>query len=127
MEEHVTAKTKTEGEQFEETMNRGIARWDNIKNEKVAELRSEALEENANSELEDDAVLSDVVFSDDDSCFDSGDKNKFYCIDDDVLLPNIREWHSTSVFFGHTPKNELTFRKLCSKELITCKYITSGP
>ena len=99
MEEHVTAKTKYEGEPFKEMLDCGIARWDNSKNMKVAEMATEALEEIANSELEDDTTFSDDVFSDDDSCFDSGDKNKFYCMDDDVLLPDIRELHSISDFF----------------------------
>ena len=45
-----------------------VGHW---KEHKIADLRSEALEESANSKLEDDAMLSDDDFSDDDSFFDS--------------------------------------------------------
>ena len=71
MEEQITAKTKSEDEQFKEMTDRCIERWDIGKNKKVAEMRSKALEEIANSELEDGAVFSDDDCSDDNSLFDS--------------------------------------------------------
>ena len=127
MEEQITTKTKSEDEQFKKTMDRCIARWDNSKKMKIAEQRNEALEEINFSELEDDATFTHDDFSDDDSFFESDDEDKFYCMDDDVFLPNIRGRHSNSDSFVSTPGNELTVGKRCSKSLITLEEITSGP
>ena len=76
MEEQITTKTKSQDEQFNEMMDRCIARWDIGKNMKIAEMRREALEEIADSEVEDDAILNEDVFSDDDSFLDSDDEKK---------------------------------------------------
>ena len=76
-EEQITTKTKSEDERFKEMIDRCIARWDIGKNLKSVEMRSEALEEINDSEVEDDANLSEDDFSDDDSFFDSDDENKF--------------------------------------------------
>ena len=124
--EELTAKTKSENEQFREMMDRCIARWDNGKNIKVAERRSEALEETANSKLDDYAILSEHDFSDEDS-FDSDDENKFECIDVDVLNQNICERHINSESFDSTAKNGLTVGKQSSKCFIASEYITPGP
>ena len=94
MEEQITTKTKSEDEQFKKMMDRCIARWDIGKRITVAELGSKTLEATVNSKLEDDAILSEDDFSDDDSFFDSDDKNIFECMDDDVFLQNICERHS---------------------------------
>ena len=127
MEERITTKTKSEDEQFKKLMDRCIARWDNSKKVKIAEQRNEALEEIDFSGLEDEAIFIHDDFSDDDSFFESDDEDKFYCMDDDVFLPNIRGRHSSSDSFVSIPGNELTFGKRCSKSLITLEEITSGP
>ena len=127
MEEQITTKTKSEDEQFKKMMDRCIARWDNSKKMKIAEQRNEALEEIDFSELEDDATFIHDDFSDDDSFFESDDADKFYCMDDDVFLPNIRGRHSSSDSFVPTPGNELTVGMRCSRSLITLEEITSGP
>ena len=127
MKEQITTKTKSEDEQFTKMIDRCIARWDNSKEMKIAEQRNEALEEIYFSELEDDATFIHDDFSDDDSFFESDDEDKFYCMDDDVFLPNIRGRHSSSDFFVSTPGNELRVGKTCSKCLIRHEQITSGP
>ena len=126
-EEQITTKTKSEDERFKEMMDRCIARWDIGKNMKIVEMRSEALEEINDSEVEDDANLSEDDFSDDDSFFDSDDENKFECMDDDVVFQNICERHINSKSLELTTKNGLTVGKQCSKGLIASEYITSGP
>ena len=126
-EERITTKTKSEDEQFKEMMDRCIARWDIGKNMKNVEMRSKAPEEINDSEVEDDANLSEDDFSDDDSFFDSDDENKFECMDDDVFLQNICERHDSSESFELTTKNGLTVGKQCSKGLLASEYITSGP
>ena len=127
MEEQITTKTISEDEQFKKMMDRCIARWDNSEKIKIAEQRNEALEEIDFSELEDDATFIHDDFSDDDSFFESDDEHKFYCMDDDVFLPNIRGRHSSSDSLASTPGNELTVVKKCSKSLTTLEEITSGP
>ena len=117
-------------------MERCFSRWDFGKNINVAELRREALEEIAYSKLEDDAILNDDdFFSDDDSFFDSADENKFECMDDDVLIPNICERHITSESFESTTKNGSTFGKQCSNEwlyvntsrpVLACRTLANG-
>ena len=62
IDERNVAKPKKGDEQFKEPMDRWIARRDIGKNRKVTELRSEALEETANSKLEDDAILGEGSF-----------------------------------------------------------------
>ena len=126
-EEQITTKTKSEDERFKEMLDRCIARWDIEKNMKIVEMRSEALEEINDSEVEDDANLSEDDFSDDDSFFDSDDENKFECMDDDVVFQNICERHINSISLELTTKNGLTVGKQCSKGLIASEYITSGP
>ena len=126
-EEQITTKTKSEDERFKEMMDRCIARWDIGKNMKIVEMRSEALEEINDSEVEDDGNLSEDDFSDDDSFFDSDDENKFECMDDDVVFQNICERHINSKSLELTTKNGLTVGKQCSKGLIASEYITSGP
>ena len=126
MEEQITTKTLSEDEQFKKMMDRCIVRWDNSEKMKIAEQRNKALEENDFSELEDDANFIHDDFGDDDSFFESDDEHKFYCMDDDVFLPNIRGRHSSSHSLASTPGNELTVVKKCSKSLTTLE-ITSGP
>ena len=125
-EEQMTTKTKSEDEQFKKMMDRCIARWDIGKNMKIAEMRSETIEEINDSEVEDDANLNEDDLSDDDSFFDSDDENKFECMDDDVAFQNICERHMNSESFQLTTKNGLTVGKQCSKGLIASEYITSG-
>ena len=127
IEKQITTKPKSENEQFKKMMNRCIARWDNSKKMKIAEQRNEALEEFDFSELEDDATFTHDDYSDDDSFFESDDEDKFFCMHDDVFLPNIRGRHCSSDSFVSTPGNELTVGKRCSKSLITLEEITSGP
>ena len=127
MEEQITTKTISEDEQFKKMMDRCIARWDNSEKMKIAEQRNKALEEIVFSELGDDATFIHDDFSDDDSFFESDDEDKFYCMDDDVFLPNIRGRHSSSHSLASTPGNELTVGKRCSKSLITLEEISSGP
>ena len=93
----------------------------------IGELRSEALEEIGNSELEDIAIFSNNNFSDDDSFFDSDNENKFECMDDDVFLSNIRERHINSDSFEPTTKNKMKVGKHRFNGLITYEYIASGP
>ena len=126
-EKQITTKPKSENEQFKKMMDLCIARWDNSKKTKIAEQRNEALEEIEFSELEDDATFIHDDFSDEDSFFESDDEDKFYCMDNDVFLPNIRGRHSSSDSFVSTPGNELTVGKRCSSSLITLEEITSGP
>ena len=126
-EEQITTKTKSEDERFKEMMDRCIARWDIGKNMKIVEMGSEALEEINDSEVEDDANLSEDDFSDDDSFFDSDDENKFECMDDDVVFQNIFERHINSKSLELTTKNGLKVGKQCSKGLIASEYVTSGP
>ena len=126
-EEQITTKTKSEDERVKEMMDRCIARWDIGKNMKIVEMRSEALEEINDSEVEDDANLSEDDFSDDDSFFDSDDENKFECMDDDVVFENIFERHINSKSLELTTKNGLKVGKQCSKGLIASEYVTSGP
>ena len=126
-EKQITTKPKSENEQFKKMMDLCIARWDNSKKTKIAEQRNEALEEIEFSELEDDATFIHDDFSDEDSFFESDDEDKFYCMDNDVFLPNIRGRHSSSDSFVSTPGNELTVGKRCSSRLITLEEITSGP
>ena len=127
IEEQITTKTQSEDEQFKKMMDQCIARWDNSKKMKIAEQRNEALEEIDFSELEEDATFFHDDFSDDDSFFESDDEDKFYCMGDDVFLPNIRGRHSSSDSFVSIPGNELTVGKRCSNSLITLEEITSGP
>ena len=127
IEEQITTKTKSEEEQFKEMMVRCLARWDVGKNRKVAEQRSEALEETANSKLEGDANIGEDDLSDVYSFFDSDDENKFECMDNDVFLQNICERHINSESIDLTTKNGLTVGKQCSKGLRASDYITSGP
>ena len=127
MEEQITIKTKSEDEQLKKMMDRCIARWDNSKKMKIAEQRNEALEEIDFSELEDEAIFIHDDFSDDDSFFESDDEDKFFCMDDDVFLPNIRGRHSISDSFVSIPGNELTVGKRCSKSWVTLEEITSDP
>ena len=127
MEEQITTKTISEDEQFKKIMDRCIARWDNSEKMKIAEQRNEALKEIDFSELGDDATFIHDDFNDDDSFFQSDDEDKFYCMDDDVFLPNIRGRHSSSDSLVSTPGNELTVGKKCSKSLITLEEISSGP
>ena len=111
MEEKLKAMTKTEDEDFKEMLDRCVARWEIGKNMNVAELGSQALQEIANSELEDDATFIHNDFIDDGSFFESDDEDKFYCMDEDVFLPTIRGRHSNSDSFVSTPRNELTVGK----------------
>ena len=127
MEEQITTKTISEDEQFKKMMDRCIARWDNSEKMKIAEQRNEALEEIDFSKLEVDATFIHDDFNDDDSFFESDDEHKFYCMDDDVFLPNIRGRHSSSDSLASTPGNELTVVKRCSKSLTTLEEITFGP
>ena len=126
-EVQLPTQPKSEDEQFKETMDQNISRWDIDKNMTGAVVRSEALEDFANRELKDDLTFSDDDICDDNSFFDSDDENKFDCIDDDVSLPNVPERYSNSEPVKPTTKNELTIRKACCKGLIACQYITSGP
>ena len=126
-EKQITTKPKSKNEQFKKMTDLCIARWDNSKKTKIAEQRNEALEEIEFSELEDDAIFIHDDFSDEDSFFESDDEDKFYCMDNDVFLPNIRGRHSSSDSFVSTPGNELTVGKRCSSSLITLEEITSGP
>ena len=112
MKVQITAMTKTEADEFNEMMNRRIARWDKCKNLENAELRSETFMEIANSELEDNATFSDDGFSDDNSFFHCDDENKFHCMDDNLFLPNICEWLSNSESFETTIKNEFTVERV---------------
>ena len=127
MEKQITTKPKSEIELFKKMMDRCIARWDIGKNIKIAEMRSETLEEINDSEVEDDANLNEDDLSDDDSFFDSDDENKFECMDDDVAFENICERHINSESFELTTKNGLRVGKQCPKGLIASEYITSGP
>ena len=126
-EVQLPTKPKSEDEQFTETMDQSMSRWDIDKNMTGAVVGSEALEDFANRELKDDLIFSDDDFSDDNSFFDSDDENKVDCTDDDVSLPNVPERYSNSEPVKPTTKNELTIRKACCKGLIACQYITSGP
>ena len=107
MEKQITAKTKSENEQFTEMMDRCIARWDNGKSIKVAELRSQSLQEIVSSESEDDAVF----------CYDgfwpmtsassiAMMKTISFCMDEDVFLPNICDLPSESKSFESTLKKK---------------------
>ena len=127
MEEQITTKTISEDEHFKKMMDRCIVRWDNSEKMKIAEQRNEALQEIDFSELEDDANFIQDDFIDDDSFFESDDEHNFYCMDDDVFLPNIRGRQSRSDFLASTPGNELTVVMKCSKSLTTLEEITSGP
>ena len=126
MEEQVTAKTKSEDEQFEEMMDPCFVRWDNGKNMKVTELRSKALEAFANSEMNNVANFSADDLSDKYSFVDKYGENKFYGMDEDVLYPNFCERHNNSESFEQTTKNQLTVQKPCSYRLITCEYFKSN-
>ena len=120
MEEQITTKTKSEDEQFKKTMDRCIARWDNSKKMKIAEQRNEALEEIDFSELEDDATFIHEDFSDDDSFFESDDEDKFYCMDDNVFLPNFCGRHSSSDSFV-----SITRKRIDSWEEVLQKFDNS--
>ena len=77
--------------------------------------------------MEDDGLFIDDDFSDEDSFVETDDEDKFYCMDDDVFLPNIRELQSNSDSFELTNKNDLTIGKPCYKGSIACECVTSGP
>ena len=77
--------------------------------------------------MEDNAILSEDDFSDDDSFFDSDDKNKFECMDNDVFLQNICKRHIKFEPFKSTTKNGLTGGKQCSEGLIFSEFIMCGP
>ena len=124
-EDQNTTKPKPEDEHFKEKMDQNISLWDIGKKMTGAQLRSEALEETANRELEDDITFSDDNVSDN-SFFNSDNEKNFDCMDDDVFLPNFPERHINSEPFNQTNRNELTTSKPCCKGLIACQYITSG-
>ena len=73
-----------------------------------------------------DEAFSEDIFTNDNSSFDSDSENNVRCMNDDVFLPNIPEWHSNSDSFAPTTKNDQTVEIPCSKWLIACEYITSG-
>ena len=74
MEKQITTKPKSVDKQCKEMMDRCIGPWDIGKKKTFGELRNEALEKIAFSELEDDAIFNDDDFSDDDSFFDIDDE-----------------------------------------------------
>ena len=120
-EVQLPTKPKSVDEQFKETMDQNISRWDIDENMTGAVVRSEALEDFANRELKNDVIFSDDDNSDDNSFFYSDDENMFDCMDDDVFPPNVPERYSNSEPVKPTTKNELTIRRACCKGLIACQ------
>ena len=74
-------------------------------------MRSEALAETANSEVEGDAIFRKESFS----FSDSDDQNMFDCLNDDAFVPNIGEQKSYSEKFEPTIENKINVEEPCAK------------